>query len=388
MINLLWEQRVVGSNPAAPIPFLKKFNRLSVPSGSRFYARCLKQNEAKSRTDEIGSGAKSVHALERDAGVPDDRLLGVQEVVGSIPAAPTSFNFPKFKTKTGDLAQEFSPRRIAHEYPDFPHGFSPYVGKRWEGRSRMLERGRAVESDPVCTCNQEDCPVCQKWAAQGGHRDRVQAREFCRGKELAGRGRASGARARGDREPRAAHPLREKERDDERGGGSPRGEARRCSSRGAREAAADSLTSVFASWGSRVRTPSPPPNARILNPQNPAGNHDSARNCAALKFRPISVFLARFRRFGARLSETFGKCLIKSLFALVIVALLSGCTRETSFGECVGLADKKDPELRYELSYWNVGIGVVFWETVIVPIVVAAKQLECPRGFRNAGGAL
>jgi hypothetical protein len=67
------------------------------------------------------------------------------------------------------------------------------------------------------------------------------------------------------------------------------------------------------------------------------------------------------------------------LIALACVAL-TGCTTRTEYGECVGLADDKDPTLHYKVSAWNVFLGVVFIEAILPPIVVAVDDTFCPVG--------
>jgi hypothetical protein len=68
------------------------------------------------------------------------------------------------------------------------------------------------------------------------------------------------------------------------------------------------------------------------------------------------------------------------IMTLVLAATLSGCANSTKYGECIGLWTDKDPALKYELSYWNVFVGILFGETVIVPIVVAGTNAMCPEG--------
>lgn len=64
------------------------------------------------------------------------------------------------------------------------------------------------------------------------------------------------------------------------------------------------------------------------------------------------------------------------------LALLAGCDLQTKHGKCVGWDrdDKKDPALVYEVSTWNVVMGVIFVETVFAPLIVAMAAYECPQG--------
>ena len=64
------------------------------------------------------------------------------------------------------------------------------------------------------------------------------------------------------------------------------------------------------------------------------------------------------------------------LFALMM--LFSSCTTKTQYGECVGVGDKQDPKLEYQLDKTNVLLGLVFVETVWVPAVVVLYELYCP----------
>lgn len=65
---------------------------------------------------------------------------------------------------------------------------------------------------------------------------------------------------------------------------------------------------------------------------------------------------------------------------ILVVALLSGCTSSTSFGQCVGIVDEKDPGLVYKVDTTNAVVGIVFIETIVVPIVVLSDQTFCPVG--------
>ncbi len=69
----------------------------------------------------------------------------------------------------------------------------------------------------------------------------------------------------------------------------------------------------------------------------------------------------------------------KALAGMLVALFVSGCTTENSKGECVGILDHKAPGTKYEFSVWNVVLGLVFSETIIVPIYVVGKALECPR---------
>lgn len=70
---------------------------------------------------------------------------------------------------------------------------------------------------------------------------------------------------------------------------------------------------------------------------------------------------------------------MKKLILVTALLALTSCTTRTSAGQCVGLADTKVPGLKYELSYWNIFMAALFSETIIIPIIVVAKHLECPR---------
>lgn len=65
------------------------------------------------------------------------------------------------------------------------------------------------------------------------------------------------------------------------------------------------------------------------------------------------------------------------IIALLLVSAV-GCSTSTKYGDCVGLMDTKDKSLNYETSIWNIAVGFIFSETLIVPVMVVAKQLECP----------
>ena len=68
----------------------------------------------------------------------------------------------------------------------------------------------------------------------------------------------------------------------------------------------------------------------------------------------------------------------KSLIALFLLILASGCESETAHGQCVGISDDKDPNLTYKVSVRNAVLSVIFVEMVFPPIVMLASETYCP----------
>ncbi|MCK9369238.1 hypothetical protein M0R04_04805 [Candidatus Dojkabacteria bacterium] len=69
---------------------------------------------------------------------------------------------------------------------------------------------------------------------------------------------------------------------------------------------------------------------------------------------------------------------IVTLALLIMMLALSACTERTQYGECIGVTDEKNPELVYKVNTQNAMLGVLFFETLIVPIVVINDCLYCP----------
>jgi hypothetical protein len=71
---------------------------------------------------------------------------------------------------------------------------------------------------------------------------------------------------------------------------------------------------------------------------------------------------------------------VMKTLAIAMCLMFAACTFHTSKGACVGLAteDQKKPGVTYKVSWWNVVIGVLLVETVIVPAVVLIDNLQCP----------
>lgn len=72
-----------------------------------------------------------------------------------------------------------------------------------------------------------------------------------------------------------------------------------------------------------------------------------------------------------------------------VLILLAGCESRTDYGSCVGMGEAQDPRLHYKLSARNVVVGVVFFELIVPPIVVASDETFCPTGpagERSSGG--
>jgi hypothetical protein len=70
----------------------------------------------------------------------------------------------------------------------------------------------------------------------------------------------------------------------------------------------------------------------------------------------------------------------KLLLTLGLLCLLAGCASQTVYGPCVGLWDQHNPKLTYKPSARNLIVGIVFFEFIAPPIVVAVNEIECPVG--------
>ena len=70
----------------------------------------------------------------------------------------------------------------------------------------------------------------------------------------------------------------------------------------------------------------------------------------------------------------------KLAISLILVALLAGCTSSTNLGKCISINDKEQPGLVYKYNLWNIFLGFIFSETLIVPLVVVfGDYLKCPQ---------
>ena len=72
----------------------------------------------------------------------------------------------------------------------------------------------------------------------------------------------------------------------------------------------------------------------------------------------------------------------KLILASILALSLTACTTRTSYGECVGLISDKKPNLEYKLSIWNTVLAIIFSETIVVPVVVLADNIQCPVGTK------
>lgn len=72
-----------------------------------------------------------------------------------------------------------------------------------------------------------------------------------------------------------------------------------------------------------------------------------------------------------------------SVMMLGLALLTAGCTTETKYGQCVGIGGERDPALKYETDAGNIIGAVIFFETIIIPIYVGLKAVECPVARRE-----
>ena len=80
---------------------------------------------------------------------------------------------------------------------------------------------------------------------------------------------------------------------------------------------------------------------------------------------------------------------MKRVFLIIVLALLlSSCTSDTDYGECVGIDDMIQGNvvdtLEYEIDTGNVIVGAILIETIIVPIYVALEETFCPTGVKSS----
>jgi hypothetical protein len=69
---------------------------------------------------------------------------------------------------------------------------------------------------------------------------------------------------------------------------------------------------------------------------------------------------------------------MRYILAIVLMLLVTSCTGHTRYGQCIGIDDVGDQNLIYRPSVWNILIGIIFVETIIVPLVVILTEAECP----------
>jgi hypothetical protein len=68
--------------------------------------------------------------------------------------------------------------------------------------------------------------------------------------------------------------------------------------------------------------------------------------------------------------------------SVVLMASLvfAGCTTRTEYGACVGIGEHQNPKLYYKISGWNLAMGIIFFEMILPPILVAVDETYCPMG--------
>jgi hypothetical protein len=69
---------------------------------------------------------------------------------------------------------------------------------------------------------------------------------------------------------------------------------------------------------------------------------------------------------------------MKKIIVAALLAVLVACEDRTTYGPCIGAFSDPDPQLVYETNGWNIAMGVIFFEMVVLPIVVIANETKCP----------
>lgn len=69
-----------------------------------------------------------------------------------------------------------------------------------------------------------------------------------------------------------------------------------------------------------------------------------------------------------------------SKYFLIALLFVSGCKKHTEQGPCIGISDREQEGLVYEVSFRNVVLAIIFSETIFVPVNVIFWNLKCPVG--------
>jgi hypothetical protein len=66
----------------------------------------------------------------------------------------------------------------------------------------------------------------------------------------------------------------------------------------------------------------------------------------------------------------------------VFMVMMMGCSSSTQYGNCVGIGEEQDPNLVYKVSAQNLIVGIVFFELIAPPVLVAVNEFYCPVGVK------
>lgn len=69
---------------------------------------------------------------------------------------------------------------------------------------------------------------------------------------------------------------------------------------------------------------------------------------------------------------------MKKFICILMLLLVTACTSATKYGSCIGIDDIEEKDRVYKISLWNAALGVIFVETLIVPLWVLAYEIKCP----------
>jgi len=83
--------------------------------------------------------------------------------------------------------------------------------------------------------------------------------------------------------------------------------------------------------------------------------------------------------------EQKGRLIRLVIFILGLAIILTGCTSQTQFGDCIGLADAKKPDLVYKVSATNLIVAILTFELIAPPVIVAVNETFCPIGRKDGG---
>lgn len=67
---------------------------------------------------------------------------------------------------------------------------------------------------------------------------------------------------------------------------------------------------------------------------------------------------------------------------LLITFLMIACESERfvpgyGYAPCVGIGERQDTRFAYKLSAWNAAMGILFVETIVVPVVILVNETFC-----------
>ena len=71
---------------------------------------------------------------------------------------------------------------------------------------------------------------------------------------------------------------------------------------------------------------------------------------------------------------------MKKFLAVISLMAVCTCSGSNQYGKCVGIMEKENPKLEYNINIWNTFWSAIGFEWILPPVLWVTSYAKCPIG--------